>query len=207
MKIGIVGAGNVGRLYGEQWVRRGHEVAFSYARDEGRLKTFVIGLGSSASMVAVEDVAAISDVIVFAPPFEQVAHAAARVGPAAGKVVIDTTNPFNPERTGLVELGATTSAAKVAQLFPDALVVKALHNLSVNQADAAVEQKTPAVLFLAGDNQEAKETVAQLVVDAGLVPFDTGDLSTAKLSEAPGALFMNVYGVMEADGAVAAARR
>jgi predicted dinucleotide-binding enzyme len=205
MRIGIVGAGNVGRLYGERWVRRGHEVAFSYVRNVGRLEAFVHELGSSARVLDVEDVAAFSDVIVFAPPFEQLEHAAALVGAAAGTVLVDTTNPFNPERTGLVDLGATTSAARVAKLFPGALVVKALHNLSVGQADAAAGQ-SPAIIFLAGDDNEAKETVARLVVDAGFAPFDTGGLSTAGLSEAPGPLFMNVYGATAVAEAVASAR-
>jgi predicted dinucleotide-binding enzyme len=205
MKIGIVGAGNVGRLYGGQWVKRGHQVAFSYARDLGKLEAFVKDLGSSASVLEVEEVVAISDVVVFAPPFEQIEHAAALMGQTKGKVVIDTTNPFNPERTGLVDLGTATSAAKVAKLFPDALVVKALHNLSVVQAEASTRE-TPAVIFLAGDNSEAKETAARLIVDAGLTPFDTGELSTANLSEAPGPLFMNLYGVTAVAEAVASAR-
>ena len=204
MKIGIVGAGNVGRLYGELWVRRGHEVAFSYARDRGRLEAFVSALGSSASVLEVEDAVTGSDVVLFAPPFERIQDAAALVGAATGKVVIDTTNPFNPERTGLVDLGSTTSGAKVAELFPEALVVKALHNLSVEQAFAAT-QEAPAVMFLAGDHQEAKETVARLVVDAGLTPFDTGGSSTARLSEAPGPLFMKVYGVTTVAEAIASA--
>ncbi|POH64548.1 MULTISPECIES: NADPH-dependent F420 reductase [Cryobacterium] len=205
MKIGIVGAGNVGNLYGEQWVKRGHEVAFSYVRDLGRLEDFVGRLGSLACVLEVEKVAAFSDVVVFAPPFELIAHAAALVGPASGKVVVDTTNPFNPERTGLVDLGTNTSSAKVADLFPDALVVKALHNLSVDQAAAGINQ-TPSVIFIAGDNNEAKDTVARLVVDAGLIPFDTGELTTADLSEAPGPLFMNVYSMSAVAEAVAIAR-
>ncbi|WP_411699427.1 NADPH-dependent F420 reductase [Conyzicola sp.] len=202
MKIGIVGAGNVGRFYGERWVGRGHAVAFSYARDVGRLEAFVAGLGPSASVLEVEDVAAYSDVVVFSPPFEQIEHAAARMGGATGKVLIDTTNPFNPERTGLVELGTATSAGIVAGLFPGALVVKALHNLSLAQAGDATG-RGPAVMFLAGEHNGAKETAARLIVDAGFAPFDTGALSAAKLSEAPGPLFMNVYGVTEVAEAVA----
>lgn len=204
MRIGIVGAGNVGRLYGALWVKKGHEVAFSYVRDHRRLRAFVNELGSMASIVDTEDVAACSDVIVFAPPFEQVEHAAALVGSAAGKVVIDTTNPFNPERTGLVDLGSSTSAEKVAGLFPEAHVIKALHNLSVGQATSATSQ-SPAVLFLAGDSNEAKEAVARMVIDAGFSPFDTGGFSTAGLSEAPGPLFMNVYGVTDVAENVASA--
>jgi predicted dinucleotide-binding enzyme len=204
MKIGIVGSGNVGRLYGERWVRRGHEVAFSYVRDSGRLDAFVGRLGSSACVLEVEDVAAFSDLVVFAPPFEQIEHAAALLGPMPGKVVIDTTNPFNPERTGLVDLGTGTSSAKVAALFQDSFVVKALHNLSVEQAATAVTE-SPAVMFIAGDNTEAKETVARLVVDAGLAPVDTGGLHSAALSEAPGPLFMTVLGVTTVTEALAVA--
>ncbi|WP_354023217.1 NADPH-dependent F420 reductase [Conyzicola nivalis] len=200
-----MGAGNVGRLYGEEWVKRGHEVAFSYVRDVGRLESFVGLLGARAYVLEVEDVAAFSDVVIFAPPFEQIEHAAALLGPVSGKVVVDTTNPFNPERTGLVDLGTSTASEKVAELFRDALVVKALHNVSVEQAASAMRE-TPVVVFIAGDDNRAKDTVAGLIADAGLVPFDTGDLSTAVLSEAPGPLFMNEYNESAVAAAVATAR-
>jgi predicted dinucleotide-binding enzyme len=205
MKIGIVGAGNVGRLYGERWVKSGHDVAFGYVRDRGRLDALVSQLGTSATILEVEDLAEGSDVIVFAPPFEQIRHAAALVGPAAGKVVIDTTNPFNPERTGLVDLGGATSSATVAALFPDALVVKALHNLSVQQVESSTPE-APAVIFVAGDDVGSKGAAARLVADAGLTAVDTGSLSTAALSEAPGRLFMTVYDASTAEAALAETR-
>jgi predicted dinucleotide-binding enzyme len=202
MKIGIVGAGNVGRLYGERWVRGGHDVAFGYVRDRARLEALVAELGASATIVEVHDLAEGSDVIVFAPPFEQIEHAAALVGPAASTIVVDTTNPFTPERTSLVDLGGGTSSARVAALFPDALVVKALHNLSVQQVEASTAQ-APAVMFVAGDDAGAKEMVRGLIVDAGLTAVDTGGLSTAGLSEAPGPLFMTVFDASTAAAALA----
>jgi predicted dinucleotide-binding enzyme len=205
MKIGIVGAGNVGRLYGRRWVEAGHEVAFGYVRDRERLETLVVELGAAASIVEAEDLAAVSEVLIFAPPFEQIEHAAALVGAAHGGIVIDTTNPFTPERTGLVDLGGGTSSARVAALFPHALVVKALHNLSVQQVEASTSE-APAVIFVAGDDDGSKKVAAGLVADAGLTAVDTGGLSTAALSEAPGRLFMTVYDASTAGAALADTR-
>lgn len=202
MKIAIVGAGNVGRLYGTRWVERGHEVTFGYVRDHARLDAFVAQLGPAASVADTAELTPGADLILFSPPFEQIDDAAGRIGPADGIPLIDTTNPFNPERTGLVDLGATTSAAKVAGLFPHARVVKAFHNLSVEQAADPAAATAPPVIFLAGDDEGAKNLAARLVIDAGLVPFDTGALSTAHLSEAPGPLFMNPCTVTNVNKAV-----
>ncbi|MGB4780336.1 NADPH-dependent F420 reductase [Microbacterium sp.] len=205
MRIGIVGAGNVGRLYGRAWIGRGHDVAFSYARDTAALAAFVASCGERASAVAVEEVAAQSDVIVFSPPFERIDDAAARLGSVAGKTVIDTTNPFNPERTGLVDLGGSTAVARVVELLPGAHLVKALHNLSVQQAETAMTGD-PAAVFVASDRADAADTAGRLIIDAGLLPFSMGDLASARWSEAPGPLFMNVYGLSEVSAAVAQLR-
>lgn len=205
MRIAIAGAGNVGRLYGRRWVSRGHEVAFGYVRDRARLGAFVAGLGHGASVVPEEELLEGADVLVFAPPFEQIEHAADLLGTVGDIPVIDTTNPFNPERTGLVDLSGATSADKVARLFPDARVVKSLHNLSVEQVVGSADADGPSVLFLAGDDPGAKRVVSRLVVDAGLIPADTGSFETARLSEAPGPLFMNPSTVTSVSDAVAAA--
>lgn len=136
-----------------------------------------------------------ADVVVFSPPFEQIARAAELVGPLADKILVDTTNPFNPERTGLVDLAGSSSLAIVARHFPGSRLVKALHSLGVDQARAAREAVGPVVALMAGDDREAMSTVAQLVLDAGLIPVSTGGLDTVKLSEAPGPRFMQVYDV------------
>jgi len=85
--------------------------------------------------------------------------------------------------------------------------VKGFHNLSVVQVAAADSAATPVVVFLAGDDRSAKETAARLAVDAGLVPFDTGDASTVHLSEAPGPLFMQLHTAVTVAAAVDDAAR
>lgn len=197
MRIGIVGAGNVGRLYSQAWVQRGHDVILSYSRNPDSLAAAAASLGPRASTGEVEELVECSDVILFAPPFECIEDAASRLGAAGGKIVIDTTNPFNPARTGLVELGSATAHDHVAEALPDAVLVKAFHNLSVQQASGAMAAQ-PAALFVASENAAATNVVARLVIDAGLLPVATGGRETVSWSEAPGPLFMNVYDVTDA---------
>jgi predicted dinucleotide-binding enzyme len=201
MRIAIVGAGAVGMLYAERWVAAGHEVVVSYTRHEDRLAEKAAAVGAGAS--APRDAASGADVVLFCPPFECIADAAAQVGPLRGRVVIDTTNPFNPERTGLVELDEGDTAFRaVGRAFPGSVVVKAFHNLAVAQV---IDAASRPVVFVAGDDPAARSLAATLVTDARLTSIETGELATAALSEAPGPLFMTVMDADRARVAVAAA--
>lgn len=199
MRIAIIGAGAVGSHYAARWVDAGHEVVLSYTRDHAALASRAKQLGARAATPA--DAVTGADVVVFSPPFELIADAAAEVGEVGGAIVIDTTNPFTPDRSGIVELpGGATAFTEVRSVFPRARLVKALHNLAIAQlADA-----DRPVAFVAGDDAAARRTVSNLVVDAGLTAFETGGLQTATLSEAPGPLFMKLYTPAQAEEAVRA---
>lgn len=198
MKIAVVGAGAVGMLYAEKWVAAGHTVVLSYTRNPDRLPQKAAAIGASAATP--REAASVADVVLFCPPYECIDDAADQLGSVAGTVLIDTTNPFNPDRSGLVDLAEGETAFKaVARAIPGARQVKAFHNLAVAQVtDAAVDRP---VIFIAGDAEDARQVVSRLVIDAGLTPVETGDLETARLSEAPGPLFMTI---MNADDSHAA---
>jgi len=48
MNIGIIGAGNVGAGLGKLWAKAGHQVIFSYSRDENKLLELAIVAGVTA---------------------------------------------------------------------------------------------------------------------------------------------------------------
>jgi NADPH-dependent F420 reductase len=183
MKIAIIGTGNVGSALGASFVRAGHDVTFA-ARDETRTRAVATKLGASAAS-SPSKAAAAGDVIVLAVPFSAAEAVAAEIAPAArGKVVIDPTNPLKPDYSGLATDGGPSGAERIAARLDEAHVVKAFNTVfSSIQADPTAYGETVDGL-LAGDDADAKSTVAELERAIGLRPVDAGPLVDARALEA-----------------------
>ena len=95
MNIVIVGAGNVGRALGGGWVRSGHKVTFA-VRDPGKPELSELKQ-RGASVIPVTGGAAAGDVIVLCVPWPAVDASIKALGPMAGKVVVDATNPLTAD--------------------------------------------------------------------------------------------------------------
>ena len=130
MRIGIIGAGNVGGTLGRRWAGAGHEVVFGTRHPE-RVET---PPGTRAA--GVREAAEHGEVVVLATPWDGVRDALAAAGDLAGKVLFDCTNPLAKDLSGLA-IGHTTSAGEqVAALAPGARVVKIFNSTGAgNMAD------------------------------------------------------------------------
>ena len=183
MKIAIIGTGNVGSALGGSFVRAGHHVTLA-ARDTERTARIAGQLGASAASSPAEAVAG-ADVIVLAVPFSEAETLAAELaGLLAGKVVIDTSNPLKPDYSGLVTEGGPSAAERIATAAPGARVVKAFNTLFATlQANPAAHGQTVDALY-AGDDRDAKSTVAALAKEIALRPVDAGSLVGARELEA-----------------------
>lgn len=167
MKVGIVGKGNVGTALGNGLSRAGHEVRHGH-RDPRE---------------PVDEAVRWGEVIILAVPYSQVGNASKEIGTLADdKVLVDVTNAIAPD--GGLAIGFTTSAAEeVQKMLPEARVVKAFNTVFArNQSSGRIDDVT-LTAFLAGDDQEAKETVMQLSRDIGFEPVDCGPLSAARYLE------------------------
>ena len=142
------------------------------SRGPESLASLVSTLGEGASAGAVDEAAG-ADIVVIAVPWPRVGEA---VGGLRwdGRIVIDATNDFDPS-----DLNGSTSSEVLAALVPGARVVKAANTLG-----AAVLGSDPhagggrRVLFLSGDDPEAKSAVGALFEDAGFAAIDLGGLVT-----------------------------
>lgn len=178
MNIAVIGTGNVGSALGSSFAKAGHQVTFA-ARDTAKAGQIAAGFGSvSAAMPA--EAAATADVIVLAVPYGELAGVAATVAPvAAGKVVIDATNPLKPDYSGLVTSG-TSAAEQIAAAIPGARVVKAFNTLfASNQANPAGRGTTLDALF-ATDDASAAEVFGELASSIGFRPIHVGPLAAAR---------------------------
>lgn len=193
MKIGIIGAGNVGGALGKGWIARGHEVKFGVPDPAAsKIGALLAELGTQATAGTPAEAAGFGNVVALAVPWQAAQDAIRNMGNLAGKTLFDCTNPIKTDFSGL-EIGHTTSAGEmVAQWATGANVVKIFNTAGANiMADAKFASQLPA-MFYCGDNADAKATAALLASELGFDPVDAGPLSQASLLEAAAWLWITM---------------
>jgi len=190
MKVGVIGAGNMGSAFARRLSASGYEVLLT-SRNIDEAKKVVTDVGEKARAVRIEQLAGEVDLIVAATPYQQQANALRAVGNAAGKVIIEISNPLTPDMSGLA-IGHTTSAAEeVAKQIPGARIVKAFNTIFAEVLGRRTPGSARVQVFYAGDDENAKKIVRQLVESMGFEAIDAGPLSNARYLEPLGML--NIY--------------
>lgn len=178
MKIGIIGAGFVGRAIGKLAVEAGHDVMLSNSRDPKTL--FTLTRTSKCQAGTVNEAIHFGDIVIVAIPLE--AYLSLPAEALAGKLVVDANN-YYPDRDGrIAELDQhkTTTSELLAHHLPDSRVIKAFNAISmndfvVNGRPATAENRF--ALPIAGDDQAGKAIVTSLLDDVGYDVVDAGVLS------------------------------
>lgn len=182
MRIGIIGAGNVGTGLAKLLSPK-HEVMLSFSRDRAKLDATAKNFGTRSGEVA--EAAAFGDVVVLATPYTSNQEALHQAGtPDKGKILWDCTNPLKTDFSGLL-IGTTTSAGEeTAALAPWARVVKAIPPFAevMHSGSLEVGGGKPGV-FVCGDDASARTTVASLVEDLGAEPVNAGGLTLSRYVE------------------------
>jgi 8-hydroxy-5-deazaflavin:NADPH oxidoreductase len=168
--IGIIGAGRIGQAMAQIARRAGRQVVIANSRGPQTLTAVVEALGDGVSAGTVEEAAA-ADMVVVAVMWPDVPRAVAGLD-WSGRIVIDPTNDFDPS-----DLDGGTSSEVVAQLVAPARVVKAANTLGapVLSSDPS-EAGGQRVLFVSGDDDDAKSAVVALFEQAGFFLVDLGGL-------------------------------
>lgn len=193
MKITIIGAGNMGRAIATRAIAGGHEAEI-VDRDPAEARKLAEEVGGSATALEPDSPLG-GEVVVFAVYYPGIKDAvrqyADRLG---GKVVVDITNPVDTETWNrLATEPDSSSAEEIAQLVPPGTpVVKAFNTtFAPTLVDGEVDSQQLDVL-IAGDDEAAKQKVAQLASDGGLRPLDVGQLSRAQQLEHLGLLHITL---------------
>jgi 8-hydroxy-5-deazaflavin:NADPH oxidoreductase len=206
MRIGIIGAGNIGGNVARQAARSGHEVALSFARDPAALTALAADIGERACAMTPGEAVRWADIVVFSVPWPVVPSALTQAGPLAGRVVVDTTNQFG---AGPMPASGQTAAAYNAARMPGARYTKSFNPLTAGfQAQAAGRTGDDRVVqWICGDDGEAKQLVADFIGGIGYMPVDLGGTAGCTVMEAPrrpGAVYGEEYRLAEARDVVAA---
>ncbi len=174
----MLGAGTVAQALARHAIRQGHEVVLSNSRGPASLTPLVRELGPLARAGTPAEAAA-AGLVVLAVGWPRVPEVAASLPRLDGTVVVDATNQFAslPPDPRIADLGDLTGSEYVASLLPGARVVKAFNALFAQYVAADPRHAAGRqVLFLAGDDPDAKRTVARLADSFGFAPVDLGPL-------------------------------
>ena len=202
MNITIIGAGNMGRGIGTRLVAGGHSVTYVDRKPDEAEKTAkeVKASAKNGAQVSAANLgdAKLGDIVVLAVPYGTNIELAKQLGEKlAGKVVVDIANPLNSTYDGLATKPDSSSAEDVAKAAaPNAKVVKAFNTTFAGTLLTGKVAGRPLDVFIAGDDAEAKNEIAQLVKDGGMRPIDTGPLSRARQIEAMQFLHITLQGTL-----------
>jgi predicted dinucleotide-binding enzyme len=192
MKIGIIGAGNIGSTVARLFIRAGHQVAVSNSRGPASLKELIKKLGDNAIALSVNDAAAFGDMVLLAAPWRS-PEALPNPKFVQDKIVIDAMNPYK-ENGELLDLGKKTSSEETAKRLPGSVIVKAFNTINFKHLAASPQKELPLrerrAIFYAGDDTAAKAKVSRLIEEIGFGGIDTGNLHDGgKLQEPKSELY------------------
>ena len=170
--VGIIGAGRLGQGMARAARRAGRSVVIANSRGPESLGSVVSTLGDEVSAATVDE-AASAGIVVIAVPWDRVPEAVQGLT-WNGQIVIDATNDFAAD-----DLQGRTSSELVADLVTGARVVKAANTLGADVLGSDPhEAGGRRVIFVSGDDDDAKAEVVALFEDAGFAAIDLGELAT-----------------------------
>jgi 8-hydroxy-5-deazaflavin:NADPH oxidoreductase len=182
-RVGVLGSGGVGKALADGFRARGHEVTIAtrdpvgneelraWAEEHGvRVGTFADAADGELVVLAVKGVAV-----------EEAIEQAGR-DRFTGKVVIDATNPLDFSGDGIgLAVGHTDSGGEMVQrAIPDARVVKAFNTVNAGLMADPNLPGGPHPMFIAGNDEQAKRLVADLLSDFGWQAYDVGPIERAR---------------------------
>ncbi len=186
MRVGILGSGLMGGKLGTLFARAGHDVVFSYARSEQKLKRLARDAQGNARAGTPGDAARESDVLLLAVHWSRVDDVLEQAGDVSGKVIVSCSLPMNADDTGLVIAHNSSGAEALAQKVPKARVVSAFNTVPsevlLGVFAARRKAKRPSLVYC-GDDANSKKTAAELIRDVGFDPVDAGPLRIARYTE------------------------
>lgn len=186
--ISIIGSGNMANAIATRAAKHGHTIELM-SRSTAKAKALADRIGNGAT-VGTYGTRPAGVIVIVAVLYENAVDVVASYGDTlAGKTLIDITNPFNADGTGLVTTAGDSVSERIAAAAPeDTQVIKAVNTIFGH----VLGRDTPLDAFFAGDSTEAKARVAAFLQSLGMRPIDAGGLEMAHALEWAGLLLVGV---------------
>lgn len=186
MRIGILGSGLMGGKLGTLFARAGHDVVFSYARSERKLKRLAREAGKRARAGTPAEAAGESDVLLLAVHWSRVDDVLKQAGSLKRKTVVSCSLPMGANDAGLVVAHTSSGAEVLAKKLRGAHFVAAFGTIPSEVLFDVFERrrraKRPSLVYC-GDDPRAKGVAVRLIRDVGFEPVDAGPLRIARYTE------------------------
>ncbi|WP_053160537.1 NADPH-dependent F420 reductase [Pseudomonas sp. P1.8] len=191
MKITVIGTGNMGSGFAKQLSAAGHSVRVT-GRDILKAEALADQYPNVSAHGAAEALAD-SEVVVIATGYVDAVPALQSLGDLGGKIVIDITNPLSADYMSLTMGHDTSAAEEIAKALPQVHIVKAFNTLfaQVLVDGPKFENEQRGSVFVAADNERAKQTAVSLAQSMGWNTVDAGGLVNARYLEPLAGL--NIY--------------
>lgn len=191
MKVTVIGTGNMGSGFAKQLSNAGHSVRIT-GRDFEKAKALADQYPNVTAYIASEALGD-SDVVVLATGFSDAVSALKGLGDLTGKVIVDITNPLSADYMSLTIGHVTSASEEIAKALPQAHVVKAFNTLFAQVLADGPEfaENQRGSVFVASDNERAKQTAVSLAESMGWNAVDAGGLINARYLEPLAGL--NIY--------------
>jgi hypothetical protein len=186
MRIGILGSGLMGAKLGTIFARAGHEVVFSYARDEAKLQKLAREARGTARAGTPAEAVKEADALLLAVHWSRVDDVMKQAGDLSGKVVVSCSLPMSDDDRRLVVAHTFSGAEQLAKKIPKARVVSTFNTVPsevlFDVFEARRRARRPSLVYC-GDDAKAKRVAAGLIRDAAFDPVDAGPLTVARYTE------------------------
>ncbi len=186
MRVGVLGSGLMGGKLGTLFARAGHEVVFSYARRQEKLKRLAKDAGGNARAGTPREAAQDADALLLAVHWLRMDDVLSQAGNLSGKAIVSCSLPMNADDTELVIAHTSSGAEALAKKVPKAWVVSAFNTVPsevlLGVFEARRRRARPSLVYC-GDDPSSKEIAAELIRDVGFDPVDAGPLRIARYTE------------------------
>jgi hypothetical protein len=207
-KIAIVGgSGALGAGLAKRWAKKGHNIIIG-SRDEQKAAEAASRLNEEAgveNIVGMENKRASEevDIIILTVPFSNHMSTLSLIAPALeGKILVDVTVPLVPPKVRTVHIPEGGSCAKSAQEFlgKGVRVVSAFQSVAATHLDD-LDHDINCDVLVCGNDPEARETVVQLALDAGMKAWHAGVIANSIVAEAMTSSLIFINNRYKIDGA------
>ena len=186
--ISIIGSGNMATAIGTRAAKHGYTVEFM-SRNTAKAQALADQIGNGAT-VGTFGATPAGDIVIVAVLFAGAVEVVTHYGDAlTGKILVDITNPFNADASGLVTTAGNSVSQQIAAVVPEGThVVKAFNTIF----GGVIAEEKPMDVFFAGDGAETKAHVAAFLESLDMRPLDAGGLEMTYALEWAGILLVGL---------------